>query len=118
MDSPEVDIFDIKTSGGPAAEVGDVVTMLYILALSREHLENKEWIESTYQPDEPWQVVLDEEHLLPGVLRATLGMRAGGSMRVARIPAEMAYGDRGTEEIPPGSDLWIEIRLGVVRKPT
>lgn len=114
---PDVETFDIKHSGGPIAARGDAVTLLYKLALTRPELERGDWIESTYEPEEAMDVILDVEHLLPGVLATVVGMRAGGSMRIARIPPELAYGDRGCPGVPPNSDVWIEVCLGVVRKP-
>lgn len=106
----------MKSSGGPAAEVGDTASLLYKVALSREALETGDWLESTYDPELPVEFELSSDDLLAGVLLAVLGMSAGGSVRIARIPSALAYGSRGLNAVPPDHDLWIEVCLGVLQK--
>jgi FKBP-type peptidyl-prolyl cis-trans isomerase len=89
---------------------------MYKLALSEKDLEEGRLIESTYGPDTPIEVIASREALLEGVYLALLGMRAGGSIRRAHIPANLAYGDRSWREIPAGADIVVELFVARVSK--
>lgn len=102
-------IQDTKVCGGPAVEPGSVVSLLYRVALAAEDLETGRCVETNYSPDIPITITLERDQLLPGVYEALLGMRSGGSVRRVHIPAALAFGDRGAQGVPPGSDLWVEI---------
>lgn len=100
---------DKKTSCGPIVEDNSTVLLLYKLALSEEALKTGQYIESTYSPDTPICVTVNEETLLEGIYRGILGMHGGGSVREIIIPPEMGYGDRGYGKIPAHTTLYAEI---------
>ena len=50
----------------------------------------------------------------PALSQAVIGMRAGGKRSVL-VPAELGYGSRGEQEIPPNCDQFeLQVRVGVV----
>lgn len=106
---PDFDWEDIKISGGPEIVNNSDVLLLYKVALSEYNLENGILIESTYNPDIPVSVTVNEEALLLGVYKGILGMHGGGSVRRIVIPPDMAFGNRGFGRIPPNAYLYVEI---------
>lgn len=55
-------------------------------------------------------------HALPGVEVALIGMRPGGR-RLARLPADQAYGSFGTVGVPPDTDVIVLLHLRAVGSP-
>lgn len=100
---------DIKVSGGPEIVDNSEVSVLYKVALSKEDLCNGKFIESTYNPDVPVRVRVNEKSLLCGVYKGILGMRGGGSVRQITIPAAMAFGERGFAGITSNKDIYVEV---------
>ena len=98
---------DEIVGSGAAAEGGDKVVFIYRLLLddgkvvfdtraSRDGKRTREWVAGTGNP--------------PGLGLALVGVRAGGR-RVAVIPPELGWGDKGHKDsgIPPGATLRYEI---------
>ncbi|VXC23779.1 FKBP-type peptidyl-prolyl cis-trans isomerase [Massilia sp. 9I] len=48
--------------------------------------------------------------VIPGFEQGTTGMKVGGK-RTIEVPASLAYGDRGSNGVPPGNGLVFEITL-------
>lgn len=105
----EVTWKDIKVSGGPKIVDNSEVSLLYKVALSKEDLCNGKFIESTYNPDVPVHVIVNEKSLLCGVYKGILGMCGGGSVRQIIVPAAMAFGKRGYAGILPDKDIYVEV---------
>lgn len=100
---------DIKESGGPEIIDNSDILILYKVALSKENLNNGVLIESTYNPDIPVLIRVNEESLLYGVYKGLLGMHGGGSVRQIDIPPYMAFGDRGFGKVPPNKYIYVEV---------
>ncbi len=105
----QLELEEIKSSGGPVVSNGCQVTILYRMALSPEQLNQGDCIETTYSPDIPIVVCVDEHSLLSGVYRGILGIQTGGSVRRLGIPSSLAFGERGYGPVPPNSDIYVEI---------
>lgn len=56
------------------------------------------------------QVVFKTSNLITGFTQGVLGMKVGEIRRVL-IPYNMGYGEAGTQNIPPNSDLVFDIEL-------
>ena len=80
-----------------------------MLALSEEDLHSGCFLESTYSPDIPISVRVNEETLLEGIYKGLIGMRGGGSVRTIIIPPEMGYGERGFGPVPANATLFAEV---------
>lgn len=105
----ELTLKDIKVSGGPEIIDNSDVLLLYKVALSKDDLYNGKLIESTYNPDVPVRVRVNQKSLLCGVYKGILGMHGGGSVRQIAIPTHMAFGDKGFAGISPNQDIYIEV---------
>eukprot|EP00958_Prasinococcus_capsulatus_P001218 scaffold106_cov380-Prasinococcus_capsulatus_cf.AAC.56 len=57
-----------------------------------------------------------EAGVLPGLDQGVEGMKVGG-LRKLRVPPELAYGDKGVQEIPPGATLDIDVELLSIKQP-
>lgn len=104
-----LEIEEIKSSGGPIVTEGSEVVILYRMALSIDQLKRGDCIETTYSPDIPIHVCVDQQSLLCGVFQGILGMQTGGSIRRIGIPSSLAFGERGYGPVPPNSDVYVEV---------
>ena len=112
-----VEITDIKRSGGPPARKGDIVEILFSVALSEAELAHGIFLESTMDPARHFEARLDTDHLLAGLVLGIEGMEAGGSLRRIFLAPHVAYGERGLEAlVPPNSPLVFDIILSTVSK--
>lgn len=100
---------DVKVGAGPQIALGDTVRLLYRVFIADGHNGQTKLVESNLWPEEPIEVRVLPEHLLPGILRGLVGMRSGGGVRRLVIPPELALGERDWMGIPGGSTLEIEI---------
>lgn len=97
---------DMKVGTGPAAKNGDLVAMQYTGTL----LNGKQF-DSNASPDkEPYSFVLGTRSVIKGWDEGLIGMKKGGTRKL-EIPAELGYGDQAMGDIPPGSDLYFDVKL-------
>jgi len=98
----------IKQGKGPKPTAGDKVSLQYTATLVNG---KKLW--STYDNKKPWVHHLDKT--LDGVREAAMMMPVG-SKWILYIPASLAFGETGYEEIPGGAALIYELELtGIVK---
>ncbi len=108
---------DIKASGGPPAAKGDRVEVLFAAAASEADLDEGNYLESTLDPPGHFETILDDAHLLPGLVLTVEGMQAGGSLRRVELASEWAYADRGYRDIvAPFQTLYLDLILSTVEK--
>jgi peptidylprolyl isomerase len=106
----ELQIEDLLTGSGKAAERGALITAHYI-----GWLEDGTEFDSSYKKDAPFQTVLSNKRVIQGWILGLKGMLVGGKRRLS-VPAHLAYGERqistqsGTM-IPANSNLIFEIEL-------
>jgi len=93
----------LKQGSGPTPTLQDRVTMHYTTSLF-----NGQKLWSTYNGNKPWVHHLDKA--LPGVREAALMMPAG-SKWILFIPASLAFGQTGYEEVPPGAAIIYEMEI-------
>ena len=99
-----VGVIEIVTGVGPAITPGDLLEVHYTGWLS----DGREFDSSLDR--EPFSFKLDTGAVIAGWDDGLAGMAVGGVRRLV-IPPELAYGDRGREGIPPGSELVFDIEL-------
>lgn len=58
----------------------------------------------------PFPIVLGVTSLIPGFVQGVTGMKVGGE-RTVIIPADLAYGSRGSELIPPNTGIVFDLQL-------
>lgn len=102
---------ETKVGTGPGAELGNIVEMQYT-----------GWLYSPLMPDlhgaqfdssvgrGPFSFMLGVGSVIKGWDQGVTGMKVGGK-RTLIIPANLAYGQSGQGDIPPGATLIFDVEL-------
>lgn len=97
---------DLAPGKGAAAKTGDTVKVHYTGTL----LNGKKF-DSSLDRNEPFEFKLGAGGVIKGWDEGVVGMKVGGKRKLT-IPADLAYGKRGSPPtIPPNSPLVFEIEL-------
>lgn len=97
----ELQVTTLVEGEGPAAAVGDTVTVHYVGVLSEDGTE----FDNSYDGGQPYPVVLGSGGVIDGWEQGLLGAQAGERLQLD-IPADLAYGDAGRGDvIQPGDAL-------------
>lgn len=96
----------IKTGTGKKPAATDRVTLYYSLSLL-----NGKQLWKPFNAERPWIHHLDKA--LNGIKEAVLMMNAG-SKWILYIPAELAFGTQGFEEVPPGAVIVCELEVKAI----
>ena len=97
-------IKDVKVGTGDAVKQLDRVTVDYTGTLAN----GKKFDSSIGRA--PFSFLIGASQVIKGWDQGVLGMKVGG-VRILTIPSDLAYGDGGTDGIPPKATLTFEIRL-------
>lgn len=112
-------VVEVAPGEGEAARAGDTVTVHYSGWLYDENAPDLRGAEfdSSRERGQPFSFLLGAGRVVRGWDEGVAGMRVGGR-RELRIPADLAYGDRGAGRvIPPGASLLFEVELLGVERP-
>jgi peptidylprolyl isomerase len=102
-----VEVTELKEGSGPAAKAGDTVSVHYTGTLRSDGKK----FDSSLDRGQPLSFKLGSGQVIKGWDMGVAGMKAGGKRKLV-IPADLAYGDRGSgQNIPPGADLVFEVEL-------
>lgn len=102
-------ILIVKNGAGPAAQVGDTVSVHYTGTL-----EDGTAFDSSVGKS-PLTFTLGEGRVIAGWEQGILGMQVGERRRLD-IPPELAYGERGAPPvIPPSAVLLFDVELVAIR---
>jgi len=96
---------DLQVGEGPAAAVGDTVSVDYT-----GWLDDGTKFDSSLDSGQPIEVTLGAGGVIPGWEEGLLGMQPNG-IRLLIIPPELAYGASGSGPIPPDATLTFEVQL-------
>ena len=102
---------DLRVGSGPAAGVGDAVTVRFMGALV-----TGEVFDST-KADEPavaFRIGRGASRPVPGFEQGTIGMQVGGIRQII-IPPELGYGETGRGPVPPNAVLVFTVELVSVK---
>ncbi len=102
---------ELKAGEGRVPETGDLVTMNFIGTLP----DGTEFANSSAS-GAPVTVVFGRNQLLPGWEEGLGLMKAGGTAKMV-LPSELAFGEQGYREIPPNSQVILEIELLTIEVP-
>ena len=101
---------DSMRTEGTQGRPGQRWTVHYEVFLDEEGKPGKK-VDSSRDRNLPFDFLLGTGQVFPGWDKAAEGMTVG-SKRVAKVPAALAYGERGVQGlIPPNTDLYLEIEL-------
>jgi peptidylprolyl isomerase len=96
---------ELEAGDGANPQVGDIVSIHYIITLPDGTEIANSYFEST-APTTVWGL----NRLLPGWEEAIGMMNVGGKSRVV-VPPDLAFGEQGAGAIPPNSPIVIEMEL-------
>jgi len=100
-------IKDLVKGTGPAAKLGQTVTVNYVGVLYKNGKE----FDSSWSRGQPTSFPLSNGGLIPGWVQGIPGMKVGGRRELI-IPANLAYGKKGSgSTIPPNSPLVFVVDL-------
>jgi peptidylprolyl isomerase len=98
---------EIIKGTGAEAKAGDSVTVNYVGVL----YSNGKEFDASWKRNEPFTFTLGKGQVIPGWDQGVAGMKVGGRRELI-IPAELAYGKRGSPPtIPPNSPLVFVVDL-------
>jgi peptidylprolyl isomerase len=98
---------EIITGTGPEAKAGNSVTVNYVGVLYKGGKE----FDASWKRNETFPFVLGKGQVIPGWDQGVAGMKVGGRRELI-IPAELAYGAKGSPPtIPPNSALVFVVDL-------
>jgi len=98
---------DLVKGTGPEAKLGQPVTVNYVGVLFHGGKE----FDASWKRSEPFTFMLGRGQVIPGWDQGVAGMRVGGRRELI-IPAELAYGKRGSPPtIPPNAPLVFVVDL-------
>lgn len=104
---------DLKEGSGEGVKLGDVIRVHYKGTIAQSGLK----FDSSYDGGEPVTFKLEQGGLIQGWVDGIPGMKVGGKRRLV-IPANLAYGEQGTQGIAPNSDLVFEVELLAINPPS
>jgi peptidylprolyl isomerase len=98
----DVTTTDLVEGTGAEAVAGKTVSVQYVAFSGADGAK----LESGWETGQPIQFQLGGDEILPGIDTGVTGMKVGGRREVV-IPAELAFGAEGNEELglPAGADL-------------
>ena len=98
---------DLIVGTGPEAKAGDSVTVNYVGVLYK----GGKVFDASWKRSETFPFVLGKSQVIPGWEQGIVGMKVGGRRELI-IPAELAYGAKGSPPtIPPNSALIFVVDL-------
>eukprot|EP00897_Mesotaenium_endlicherianum_P003572 jgi/Mesen1/3242/ME000187S02412 len=119
-------IYDVTVGSGPAAVKGSRVAVSIVILIQPIHYIAK-WKGITFMTSRqgmgvtggsPYGFDIGSSKsgiVLEGLDLGVEGMRVGGE-RLLLVPPELAYGNRGVQEIPPGATLEFNVELLSIKK--
>ena len=97
---------DVSVGTGAAAKAGDCLIVKYYGALASDGT----MFDENYTKPTAFAFTLGQGQVIQGWDQGLLGMKVGGERRLA-IPAELAYGNTSSGDIPANSALVFYVRL-------
>jgi FKBP-type peptidyl-prolyl cis-trans isomerase len=105
---------DVEIGTGATAEAGKIVVIHLTGWLDDQGQKGEEFI-SSREVGEPVSFRLGTKMIIPGWNMGVDGMKVGGK-RTLMIPASLAFGAKGIDEmVPPNADLIFDVELLDVR---
>jgi hypothetical protein len=95
----------VKLGTGAVPQPGQLLSMHYTGALVSGQI-----FDNTRERGQPAELVLQDGVVIPGMFEGLQKIGIGGTIKLY-IPPSLAYGDQGSQVIPPGATLIFEIEV-------
>ncbi|MBL9216634.1 MAG: FKBP-type peptidyl-prolyl cis-trans isomerase [Opitutaceae bacterium] len=95
----------LKAGTGATPKPGQVVTMHYTGTLA-----TGQTFDSSVERGQPAEIALKDGQIIPGMFEGLQKTSVGGKIKLY-VPPSLAYGDEGSQAIPPGATLVFEVEL-------
>ena len=109
--------YDYRLSDGAPAQIGQLITVHYVMAKYSEGLredlrsDNEAWLDNSWIREAPISFRLGAGEVLKGIDEGLVQMRIA-AYRHLRIPPHLAFGEKGVPNlIPPNTELYCEVYL-------
>ena len=101
----------LKAGTGAVPKIGQTVTIHYTGSLTTGQVFDTS-LQPRQQgaPVEPVEMVVQPGQLIPGMVEGLQKVAVGGKIKLY-IPPSLAYGDEGSQAIPPGATLIFEVEV-------
>ncbi len=96
----ELKVTVLREGTGTGAVAGDTISVHYVGVLSTDGTE----FDNSYDRGEPITIVLGAGQVIEGWDQGLVGAKVGSQLQLD-IPADLAYGDTGQGDIPPGASI-------------
>jgi peptidylprolyl isomerase len=96
----ELKVTVLREGTGTGAVAGDTISVHYVGVLSTDGTE----FDNSYDRGEPITIVLGAGQVIQGWDQGLVGAKVGSQLQLD-IPADLAYGDTGQGDIPPGASI-------------
>ncbi|MEI6105438.1 MAG: FKBP-type peptidyl-prolyl cis-trans isomerase [Opitutae bacterium] len=97
----------VKAGTGATPKLGQIVSMHYTGSFASGQMFDNSKEKSQGQPVE---VAIQNGQVIPGLIEGLQKIGVGGTIKLY-VPPSLAYGDQGSQVIPPGATLVFEIEL-------
>lgn len=102
---------DLETGTGAVVKDGSKITGEYgMWVYAPAQIGNKGRRVGGTEGDETYTFTVGKGEVIKGFEQGVIGMKVGGKRSMV-IPIELAYGEKGTDEVPPGSIILVEFEL-------
>ncbi|PWH87171.1 FKBP-type peptidyl-prolyl cis-trans isomerase [Brumimicrobium oceani] len=109
VDGVKIWKYDELKSPGDSIQKGDKVLINYFVSS-----ESKPRYDNSYQTGMPFEFVIGDGNIVPGLHKALLTAREGDRLMIY-IPAKEAYGNEGLiEMVKPGEDIFYDVQVAKV----
>lgn len=105
-DVKELGVTDLEEGTGDTVEPGDCITVKYHGTLATTGVV----FDGNFGKAEALKMPIGAGQLIQGWDQGIPGMKVGGTRQLV-IPSELAYGEQGSESIPPNSDLVFVVKV-------
>lgn len=99
----------VKAGPGAMPKAGQVATIHYTGSLISGQV-----FDSSVERGQPIDMLLQPGQLIPGMLEGVQKIGVGGKIKLY-IPPSLAYGDQGSQAIPPGATLIFDVEVIAVK---
>lgn len=106
IDFKQLHIEELRSGNGPAVTEQSRIRVHFTQWL----MEGGKKIDSSYDRLVPDEWTLNDSHLITGLKKGILGMKAGGKRKLI-IPPDYAYGKKSVGGVPPNAHLVFEIEI-------